>query len=211
MKRVAITILTALGLAAPAVAEDVRITTFKEESTFVLNGQTYTISRIQDEDNVLEGEFARTSRQCPPFCIQPMVAEDGVTTVGELEVISFLENQSTRGTGLLVDSRLPEWYATGSIPGAVNVPFLTLDPENRYRDDILRALGAVPLADGSLDFTNALELMLYCNGPWCEQSPRAIRNLVSAGYPAEKLFYYRGGMQAWLQLGLSVSTPQTAG
>ncbi|MCB1429207.1 MAG: hypothetical protein KDJ66_08820, partial [Nitratireductor sp.] len=30
------------------------------------------INRIQDEDNVITGDFARTSRACPPFCIQPM-------------------------------------------------------------------------------------------------------------------------------------------
>ncbi|MGA1179662.1 MAG: rhodanese-like domain-containing protein, partial [Marivivens sp.] len=36
------------------------------------------------------------------------------------------------------------------------------------------------------------------------QSPTAIRNLLEVGYPAERIFYYRGGMQAWRMLGLSV-------
>ena len=69
------------------------------------------------------------------------------------------------------------------------------------------ALGAKKGRDGGLDFTNAKELMLYCNGLWCGQSPRAIRNLLAAGYPAEKLFYYRGGMQAWLSVGLTEYVP----
>jgi rhodanese-related sulfurtransferase len=58
------------------------------------------------------------------------------------------------------------------------------------------------------DFTNAKKLMLWCNGMWCGQSPHAIRSLLEMGYPAEKLFYYRGGMQAWQSLGLTVVVPE---
>jgi hypothetical protein len=28
--------------------------------------------------------------------------------------------------------------------------------------------------------------------------------MIEAGYPAEKIFYYRGGMQMWRMLGLTV-------
>jgi rhodanese-related sulfurtransferase len=49
--------------------------------------------------------------------------------------------------------------------------------------------------------------LLWCNGPWCGQSPRAIRALISLGYPAEKLYYYRGGMQMWQSLGLTTVLP----
>jgi hypothetical protein len=42
---------------------------------------------------------------------------------------------------------------------------------------------------------------------WCGQSPHAIKNLLALGYPAEKIYYYRGGMQAWQSLGLTVHTP----
>jgi rhodanese-related sulfurtransferase len=57
------------------------------------------------------------------------------------------------------------------------------------------------------DFSRAKEIMLFCNGPWCDQSPRAIRGLVKLGYPVNKIHYYRGGMQDWLLLGLSVEVP----
>jgi rhodanese-related sulfurtransferase len=40
---------------------------------------------------------------------------------------------------------------------------------------------------------------------WCGQSPTAIRAMIAAGYPAEKIQYYRGGMQDWRILGLSVT------
>jgi len=46
---------------------------------------------------------------------------------------------------------------------------------------------------------------LWCNGWWCGQSPAAIRGLLSEGYPAEKLFYFRGGMQNWKIYGMTVA------
>jgi ribosome-associated protein len=45
--------------------------------------------------------------------------------------------------------------------------------------------------------------VLYCNGIWCGQSPTNIRQLLSLGYPAHKLKWYRGGMQSWKALGLT--------
>ena len=49
------------------------------------------------------------------------------------------------------------------------------------------------------------EVVLFCNGPWCGQSPTAIRRMIEAGYPAEKISYYRWGMQGWRMLGLTVA------
>jgi len=135
------------------------------------------ISRIQDNANMLEGEWARTSRPCPNFCIQPMVPAPGVTPIGELEMLEFLQDPDV----VVIDGRIPRDYATGAIPGAVNVPFSTLEPSNPYRDDILRALGARQAGGGRMDFSQARDLLMFCNGPWCDQSPRAIRNLIDAG------------------------------
>jgi hypothetical protein len=130
----------AVGIAAQA--QDVRITTFKRESVYTLNGLTFTVTRNQNMNATLQGEFARTSRACPLDCIQPMRIADGVATLGELELLDFLEDRVTGGTGLLLDTRVPAEFATGSIPGGVNVSVATLDPENRFRDDILRAWGS---------------------------------------------------------------------
>ena len=126
----------------PVRAESVRITQDIEARTIMLNGAAIVIDRIQDSENRLEGEFTRTSRPCPPFCITPMTVAPGVVTLGELEVMDFLETRVAAGEGLLLDSRLPEFFAKGTIPGAVNLPFATLDPTNPYRDEILKALGA---------------------------------------------------------------------
>lgn len=202
--------LAAFGLSMVAGtalhAQNVNITEDMAEARFEIAGQTVVISRDQDQRHEIEGEFALTSRSCPPFCIQPAIVAPGVETIAELELIDFLQGPVQNGTGLLIDSRVPEWFVKGTIPGAINVPFTTLDPDNGFRDQILEALGARKTASG-MDFSDVLDLAMFCNGPWCAQAPRGIRSLLDAGYPPEKIHYYRGGMQDWLMMGLTVETP----
>jgi rhodanese-related sulfurtransferase len=171
-------------------------------------GEQIRIERIQDTENHLANSFTKTSRPCPPFCIHPIRAAVGVETVGELELMDFLIGKVRTGEGLLIDSRTPEWFQKGTIPGSINIPWtlLTVGPDNPHTARILTALGAVEEM-GQWDFRPALHLMLFCNGPWCDQSPRAIQNLLALGYPPEKLHYYRGGMQLWQLLGLTTVVP----
>lgn len=173
------------------------------------DGKPLRVERIQDIHNKLDNSFAKTSRPCPPFCIHPMRAAIGVETVGELELLDFLISKVRTGQGLLVDARLPEWFRKGTIPGAVNIPWTILasGPDNPHTARILRALDAVERG-GEWDFRNAQDLLLFCNGPWCDQSPRAIQNLIALGYPPHKLLYYRGGMQLWQLLGLTTVVPE---
>lgn len=174
----------------------------------VHEGKTIRIERIQDTANKLNNSFAKTSRPCPPFCIHPIEIVPGVKTVGELEVLDFLSRQVRQNIGLLVDARMPDWYEKGTIPGAINIPFTILSSglDNPHTSRILKLLGAEE-KDGKWRFDNARELLLFCNGMWCDQSPRAIRNLLNLGYPAERLYWYRDGMQSWQMLGLTVTEP----
>ena len=73
-------------------------------------------------------------------------------------------------------------------------------------EDTLIRFGAEK-EDEVWDFFDAKTLVLWCNGPWCGQSPAAIRGLIQIGYPAEKLLYYRGGLQSWLMLGFNIVIP----
>jgi rhodanese-related sulfurtransferase len=66
--------------------------------------------------------------------------------------------------------------------------------------------GAV-FQEGLWNFENAKTLVLYCNGPWCGQSPTNVKQLLALGYPAHKLKWYRGGMQVWKILGLTTVPP----
>ena len=154
-----------------------------------------TISRNQDEANMVTGEWARTSRPCPNFCIQPMTPAEGVTTIGELELIAMLQDPAA----MVIDSRVTSNFEGGAIPGAVNIPYTEAA-------DRLDELGCEIDFDGFICEGEAVKsVALYCNGPWCGQSPTAARRMIKAGFPAEKIAYYRGGMQVWRMLGLTVT------
>lgn len=170
-------------------------------------GKMITVQRKQNNKAVITGDFSKTSRNCPPFCIQPMVAGEGVRTIGELELIIFMTNHLKDKSGVLIDARTPEWHQKGTIPGSVNIPYTHLKAsvgaDEFLIEDALTVFGAEKEGD-SWDFFDAKTLVLWCNGPWCGQSPEAINALLDLGYPAEKILYFRGGMQTWLMLGFNI-------
>ncbi|MEJ6402506.1 rhodanese-like domain-containing protein [Yoonia sp. 2307UL14-13] len=194
--------------AMPVQAQDVLITPELPFLEFDTGSEFVFIERNQDPEARIPDFFSQTSRQCPPFCVQPMSAGEGVETVGELEVLAFLEEHVAKGTGVLIDARLREWYDRGTIPGAMSLSFTTFEnpDSNPFLVPVLQLLGGEQ-ANGAWTFDDPLELTMFCNGPWCGQSHRAIENLLSVGYPPEKIRYYRGGMQGWLSVGLTVVTP----
>lgn len=173
------------------------------------DGKKIRIKRINDTSNRLTNSFTKTSRPCPPFCVHPIKLGPGIKTVGEIELLDFLNTLVKQGTGVLVDARMPQWFEKATIPGSINIPFTVLTPGigNRHTKKIVELLGAKENKNGQLSFSEAKALILFCNGLWCDQSSRAITSLTNMGYPEEKLFWYRGGMQAWQQLGLTTVTP----
>ncbi len=168
-------------------------------------GKPIKIQRIQDTNHKLQNSYVKTSRPCPPFCVQPFEPIDGIKTYGEYELIEFLKKDVNNNTGVVVDARLPKWYKHGTIPGAINLPFTLLNPDvsKSYLEKILPLLGAKKKGDG-WDFKNAQKLVVFDNGPWCQQATRAMKHLITIGYPKDKIKYYRGGMQYWQILGLTV-------
>lgn len=100
----------------------------------------------------------------------------------EVQTIGELEVLKHIQSGLpLVDGRSEKSFREGTIPSAKHIPYTELN-----RDEVT---------------------ILFCNGPQCPQSPWAIRALLEAGYPAEKILYYRGGMHDWVTLGFPVDVP----
>ena len=193
------------------------------------NGKKVAIQRNQDNANTVNPDFAKTSRPCPPFCIQPVSLAPGVETLGEVEVIAYIQKmEGGDKTISLIDSRTPDWVKRGTIPGAKNIPWTSLNPaKGATTDDIIKIMQSefgVKLAKGAdsfmvdeaivagntskvFDFSKAKTLVLFCNGMWCGQSPNNIKNLLKFGYPADKIKWYRGGMQDWEVLGLSTAKP----
>jgi len=218
-----------LPLAAAADTLDVRISETIPYVTIEYEGKKVRVMRIQDENHTLTGGFAKTSRKCPPFCFQPAEIAPKVSTVGEVEVAEFMRSEYTRKSGLIIDSRIPSWFEKGTIPGAVNVPFTIFDKETGDPQQLAEAMalfGVKPRTgeeersfwdklfgsddssrSSEWDFSRAKELLMFCNGAWCEQSPTAIRALLKLGYPAEKIHWYRGGMQMWQLGGFTTVVP----
>ncbi|MCG6937870.1 MAG: rhodanese-like domain-containing protein [Gammaproteobacteria bacterium] len=172
------------------------------------DGKEVKITRNQDNKNTVNPAFAKTSRPCPPFCIQPAVVAPGVETIAEIEMLDYLSRMSAGDdTILVIDSRTPDWVKKGTIPGARNIPWTSLNPVKGADPisilEIMENEFGVKENDDSLDFTNAKTVVMFCNGMWCGQSPNNIRNLLKLGYPADKIKWYRGGMQDWEILGLT--------
>jgi rhodanese-related sulfurtransferase len=172
------------------------------------NGKDTKISRNQNNANTVNPAFGKTSRPCPPFCIQPATLAPGVETIAEVEVIDYIAKMSAGDdTILVVDSRTPDWVKKGTIPGAKNLPWTKLNPAKGADPisilEIMEDEFGVTESEGLLNFSEAKTLVMFCNGMWCGQSPNNIKNLLKFGYTAHKIKWYRGGMQDWEILGLT--------
>jgi len=190
---VTVSVFLLFGIQSASAAElDVKLNAKTPSVTVQTPDGPVEIMRNQDTEATIHPTYAKTSRKCPPFCIQPMEVAPGVTTVGEMELLAFAEKG-----GKLIDGRTIEWHLEGTIPGAINMPYTEMASR-------LDEIGCEKKADGSWDCANAEDVLLFCNGPWCGQSPMAIKAMLREGYPPEKIMYYRGGMQVWHSLGLTV-------
>ena len=207
------TLFISLLFMGPASALDVQITADIGSVDVMHNGKKVTIMRNQDTSNTINPDYAKTSRECPPFCIRPIKIAEGVETLGELEVIQYLKMRSDGADNvLIIDSRTPDWVEKGTIPGSINIPWTKLAPEKGASffeiASILQKQFGVVDKEGLWSFSKAKTIVLFCNGMWCGQSPRNIAQLLEIGYPAEKIKWYRGGMQNWETLGLTTVKPK---
>lgn len=112
--------------------------------------------------------------------IQPMQIDESVVTVGELEVCDHQEKRLP-----IVDARKHNNAGTPTIEGSINIPH-------------------TEIAERMNELNRQKHTIVFCNGPQCPQSPTAIRSLLEAGYPPERILYYRGGMHDWITLGLPI-------
>ena len=173
----------------------------------ILAGQAWAVPVSADSgQGVLPPFYQLTSRPCPPFCVTPFSPHPDISTVGEIE----LQHLQSSGDVLMVDVRRRKIInQTGSIPGAVSIPFyeigLRYGADPVLHENHLERFG-IRLRDGRTpDFSNAGKLLFYDNGVWDGAALRNLRTLLGLGYPPEKLYWYRGGMSDWLIAGLPVT------
>ncbi|MDQ7085191.1 MAG: rhodanese-like domain-containing protein [Sulfurovum sp.] len=187
-----------------AQANQVNLTPTLPAIDMTLDGKKIHISRMQDSNHKLRNEYTLTSRLSPPFEIQPYSMMEGIETISELEVFDFIQHKLKKGA-LLIDARLESWFYQSSIPAAINIPFPSISAMDN--NATLERLGILHDTD-TLDFSQAKDLLIFDNGPWCPQATLHIEALVTLGYPKEKIIYYRGGMQYWSILGLIYAYPK---
>lgn len=196
----------------------VNITPSIESIVVTHDGKEVTIERSQDSNHKIGDGYDKTSRQCPPFCIQPSAITEDVQTIAEVEVLAYLKGASEGEPVMVVDARKKSWLARGTIPGSVNIPWTKINKSTQQAwsedmveetaDDVLIKYFGVTKEGDKLNFDKAKTLAVFCNGPWCGQSGNFIRTLLHKGYPAENLKWYRGGMQAWESFGLTTVKPE---
>ena len=205
-------LLLTTTLASPLFASDeeaadgkpVMITKELYSLTVTHKGKKLEIKRNQDRGNQLKEYYRATWRSR----IQPMTPFEPhrVETIGELEMLDYIRRLDEGDDSILIiDSRLPRSTQRGMIPLAVNIPYRQLKGETMA--EIMQLEFGVTAGDPVWNFRDAKTLVMYCNGPWCGQSPTAIKRLLRAGYPASRIKYYRGGMQSWESFGLTVVAP----
>ena len=158
-----------------------RLRILDEETTFI----------VGDGDEAVEITRTMTSCAKNKGWLQPLIPVEGVNPVTEIEVLEALNDDNA----VVVDMRTQEWFFKATVPGAINIP---------YTDVALRMeeFNCKKQSSG-WDCSAANDVYGFCNGPVCPQSPMAMKAMVRDGFPAEKIFYYRGGMLDWEALGLT--------
>ena len=204
MKQLFILSLLASLLAADEGKTTVKITEEMPIAYTVDSGKKIKIERIQDTNNHLTDDYTKTSRPCPPFCIQPTKVDPNIKNIAEIEIIQFMKDKVVNGTGVLIDARLKSWFELETIPSAINIPFPIMQNASKKKAELIfKVLGMKVEKDGTWNFENAKELAIFCNGLWCQQSAHFISGLLKYNYPTSKLNYYRAGFQGWKLLGLT--------
>jgi len=201
-----ITFLLVLTIFASAGKYDkVKITPEMSYIYVYHKGKAVKVHRIQDTKHKLTGEYANIYR--PGKYIQPIKMHPSIQTIGEVEILKFMQNKVNKKKGLLIDLRPKVDYAKESIPSAVNIPSSIKDDKIKI-EKILKILGAKRNVDGTLDTHIAMDVAFYCHGLWCDKSSDFIKAFMSVGYPADKMYYYRGGFQMWKILGFTTVANQ---
>lgn len=188
------------------VVDSYHININKDISSIVTTdeGKEIKIIRIQDENHRLTDDFAKTSRECPPYCIQPTKIHKDISTIGEVELFRFISNEVNSNKGILIDTRLRSWFEIESIPSSINIPYTSV--ENFSKENMRKlftTLGQKKLVSGTLEFINAKNLVIFDNGPWCAQAQHFVDALLKYNYPTNKILYYRAGLQGWKLAGLT--------
>ncbi|HKU78644.1 MAG TPA: rhodanese-like domain-containing protein [Rhodanobacteraceae bacterium] len=89
---------------------------------------------------------------------------------------------------VLVDARSPAAYASGHVPGAINIPH-----------------GKI-IASRMAQWPGHTLFVTYCAGPHCNGAARAAVRLAKLGYPVKLM---AGGITGWLDEGFALAADES--
>lgn len=161
------------------LSEDSNDTVF----TVKMNGESFNITR------------QLTSCAKNKGWLQPLVPVKGIHPITEIELLKSMNDPDF----IMIDMRAQDHFVEGTIPGSKNIPYTEVSMR-------LDEMGCQKTA-GKWNCSNAKKIVAFCNGPVCPQSPIAMAASVREGFPAEKFYYYRGGMLDWEALGFPIVEP----
>ena len=106
--------------------------------------------------------------------------------------IDLAELEYSQQTAIFIDTREPEEFACGTIPGSINIPFDYLPEENleQYIDSALGGIG------------RDVAMIAFCSGEECDLSLHLARNLQGFGYTNVAIFF--GGSREWEKFDLEI-------
>jgi rhodanese-related sulfurtransferase len=125
--------------------------------------------------------FVDPSNPIPPDSLKntAVVRPKGILKDGLLEILGK--------QGVIIDSRLPQYYKEGHITGAVNIPFEEID-------DYVTKLTKIP---------QDTMAVLYCDGVDCDLAYDLAIYMITVGYTS--VYVYSGGWEEWSIAALPVT------
>ncbi len=178
---------------AAALAALVAVAAQAEEAERLQIAKGQLSVTVETEDGPVEITRVMTDCALNKGWLQPLVPVEGAHPATEIEVLAALQDPDF----VVVDMRTIEWRVKATIPGSIHIPYTEVA-------DRLDELGCRKAGDG-WDCSDARQVVGFCNGPVCPQSPTAMKAMAREGFPADRIHYYRGGMLDWQALGLTVS------
>ncbi len=172
-----------VAVVLPARADDpVSLRIVGQDRQFVVQTPTgpFTITRTTTDSTANKGT------------LQPLVPAPGVRPVTEIDVLAALNDPDT----MVIDMRDEDDPLEVAIPNTYHIPYNEVE-------DRLNELGCTREGKGPWDCRKARQVVAFCNGPVCLQSPVGIVGMIRAGFPVGKIAYYRGGIMDWKALGLT--------
>lgn len=113
-----------------------------------------------------------------------LTAKDSLEPLSAIDLVERIHEN----TVTVIDVRPPEEFASGHLPGAINIPLCEL--EKRLKD----------LPDNQ-------EIIAYCRGPYCMLSFEAVSQLREKGYKTRRL---ENGYPEWKRAGFPIEVNPSA-